>query len=51
MDPITAASASLEPTAHKTQRARQRWIVLGILSFVLSAYNVASAMWGTSENS
>jgi hypothetical protein len=50
MDPITAASASLEPAADKPQRPRRRWLVLSILCFALSAYSVAAALWGTTEN-
>lgn len=42
MSPITEAKFS--------QRPRRRWIVLAILSLVLSAYSVAAALWGTTEN-
>lgn len=48
MDPIPAAQAA--PNVRKERGPRRRWLVLSILCFALSAYSVAAALWGTTEN-
>jgi hypothetical protein len=51
MEPNTAEHASPETFDRKQQRPHKFRLVLGVLALALSAYTVAGALWGTTDNS